>query len=413
MNQLKSYLIKEFNKLPFNLFQIISDYVSQNESIKVAFIGGYIRDLLIKKIHNIEISKSIDLDIVIEGSSISLAQFIKKNVSNVQLCLIKEFELYNTVEIFIDEFKIDIASARKEIYKSPGLNPEIEDSTIQDDLKRRDFSINAIAYEISERELIDLHNGLEHIQNKELNLLHDKSIYDDPSRLLRCAKYASRLNFKISRDSLIQSKKAILEWPWVNSGKPPHIKFPPGISIRIRMELSEICKYDNLSSIIYQLDTWGLISLISKDINVNKKYLRGISWIKKIDSNPILYLLKDSKSLEIDCERFFINSKEKEILNKFLKYKAIFNNNNFDDYSPSNWTELIEENNLGTECVKLLICDGVKYWRNILRWLLKYRFIKSIKTGEDLKKEGWLSGKSMGDEIRRLRYEEIDNFKIN
>ena len=125
------------------------------------------------------------------------------------------------------------------------------------------------------------------------------------------------------------------------------------------------------------------------------------------------YLLKDSKSLEIDCERFFINSKEKEILNKFLKYKAIFNNNNFDDYSPSNWTELIEENNLGTECVKLLICDGVKYWRNILRWLLKYRFIKSIKTGEDLKKEGWLSGKSMGDEIRRLRYEEIDNFKIN
>ena len=82
-------------------------------------MGGYIRDLLITKFHSKVFSKPLDIDIVIEGSSIALAKFIKKNISNVDLCLIKEFNLYNTVELNINDLKIDIASSRKEIYSSP------------------------------------------------------------------------------------------------------------------------------------------------------------------------------------------------------------------------------------------------------------------------------------------------------
>ena len=66
-------------------------------------------------------------------------------------------------------------------------------------------------------------------------------------------------------------------------------RFPPGISIRIRMELSEIYKYDNLSKIISLLNDWKIISILNKNIQVNNKFLRGLNWIKKLKGNYILF----------------------------------------------------------------------------------------------------------------------------
>ena len=142
MNKISEYIYEELKKIPFNLYNLISKYIEFNNGVRVAFVGGYIRDLLITKLHKKAFSKPVDIDIVIEGSSISLAKFIKKNISNVEICLIKEFNLYNTVELNINNLKIDIASARKEIYESPGLNPTVTNTTIEEDLKRRDFTIN-------------------------------------------------------------------------------------------------------------------------------------------------------------------------------------------------------------------------------------------------------------------------------
>ena len=411
MNDFNSYIHEELLKTPFNLFNLLCDYIRINDNVKIAIVGGYVRDLLIKKIHKKKFIKPIDFDIVIEGSAISLAKFIKKNIEKVDYCLIKEFELYNTVEININDITIDIASARQEIYSAPGLNPIVTDSSINNDLKRRDFSINAIAYEISSKELIDLFSGIDHIKNKELHLLHDDSLKDDPSRLLRCAKYASRLNFEISQDSLNQSKKLIKAWPWKFRKNKSGRKFPPGISIRLLMEISMINKHDDLSSIISKLDKWGVIALINSDIEANKKFLRGIHWIKKLDGKIILYLIKDSKTLDSTSERFLINKKDRKILNDFLNIRELLKTKKkYKNYSPSMWTKFIENKNLDPESVKLIISDTNELWKPFLRWLLIYRFIKSKKNGDNLKEEGWLPGKKLGDEIRRLRYIEIDNY---
>tara|TARA_Y100001978_G_scaffold21789_1_gene17898 strand:- start:1376 stop:2620 length:1245 start_codon:yes stop_codon:yes gene_type:complete len=409
MDDLNSYLHEELSKIPFSIFDLFCDYINLNKNVKIAIVGGYIRDLIIKKYHRKTQFKIIDLDIIVEGSAISLAKFIKKKILKVDFCLIKEFKLYNTVEMNINNITIDIASAREEVYTAPGQNPKVKDSNIKNDLKRRDFSINAIAYEISKKELIDLFEGIKHIKKKELHLLHKNSIKDDPSRLLRCAKYASRLNFQISQQSLIQSQKFIQEWPWKYEKNDFGVKFPPGISIRIRMEISEILKHDNLTFVISKLDEWEVIALLNNKIKVNKKFLRGLRWIQRLNGKTILYLLKDSNSFDLICERFFINKKDRKILYDFQKTKKLLNSNNkFDNYSPSNWTKFIEESNLDPETVKLIISDDTKFWKPLLRWLLIYRFIKSNKDGEELKKEGWLPGKIMGDEIKRLRYIQID-----
>ena len=134
-----------------------------------------------------------------------------------------------------------------------------------------------------------------------------------------------------------------------------------------------------------------------------------------MNGNYILYLLKNAEDLGIACKRFLINNGEKKILEDYLNIKKILKTNQkkFMNFSPSGWTKFIEDRNLNDETVKLLICDGGPYWRNLFKWLFIYKFIKSKKDGETLKKEGWDPGKEMGKEIKRLRYLEIDNLNRN
>ena len=415
MNQLNDFLHKKLLNLPFNLNNIIRKFLDLNQESRVAIVGGYPRDLLIQEIHHEKKIHPIDLDFVIEGSALALAKYIKQNIQNVELCLIKEFDIYNTVEMNINNTKVDIASAREEIYTSPGSNPQVKKSTIENDLKRRDFSINSIAFDFSKNALIDLYGGINHIKKKELHLLHVNSIRDDPSRLLRCAKYASRLGFNISNSSLDQAQKIISYWPWKTLNDKSLEKLPPGISIRLRMELFEIINKDNLGSVLSILNDWKVTQLLDKSITINTKYLRGLSWIKRLEGNLILYLIKDSKSLDITCQRFFINTKEKKILFDFLNLKKDLNSNKqeFLNFSPSRWTNFIEEHHLDIETIKLIISEGGIFWKSFFRWLFRYRFIKSKKDGETLKKEGWKPGKEMGKEIKRLRYLEIDKLNRN
>ena len=415
MNDISEYIQEELRKTPYDLFNLISKYIKSNSGTKVAFVGGYIRDLLISKFHKKAFSKPIDIDIVIEGSSISLAKFIKKNISNVNLCLVKEFNLYNTVELNINDLKIDIASARKEIYSAPGLNPIVKNTTIEEDLKRRDFSINAIAFEVATGKIYDFYEGINHIKNKQLHLLHENSINDDPSRIIRCAKYSSRLGFNISNKSLRQSQKTVCEWPWESSHNQKSPFYPPGISIRIRMELSEINKYDKLSKIISILNQWNMVAIVNKNIQVDSNFIRGLNWVKKLNANYILFLLKNSEDLEKNCQRFLINNKEKKTLESYLSIRDTLETNKekYLNLSPSSWTEFIENRNLNEETVKLLICDGGLFWKPFFRWLFIYKFIKSKKDGDLLKKEGWSSGIEMGKEIKRLRYLEIDKTSKN
>ena len=129
----------------------------------------------------------------------------------------------------------------------------------------------------------------------------------------------------------------------------------------------------------------------------------------------MLYLLKDAEDLGTACRRFLVNNGDKKILEDYSNIKKILKTNQkkFMNYSPSSWTEFIEKRNLNEETVKLLICDGGVFWRNLFKWLYIYKYIKSKKDGETLKKEGWEAGKEMGKEIKRLRYLEIDNFNRN
>src|SRR5882757_8206978 len=148
------------------------------ERVPTYLVGGVVRDLLLG-------ADGVDLDVAVEGDADRLADIPGYEP--------ERDELFLTGRLQSGEQKIDIAQTRAESYPRPGALPEVLPAPIGEDLARRDFTVNAMAYPLSENaELIDPHGGLEDLRAGRLRALHDRSFIDDPTRALRAARYAAR-----------------------------------------------------------------------------------------------------------------------------------------------------------------------------------------------------------------------------
>jgi tRNA nucleotidyltransferase (CCA-adding enzyme) len=146
-------------------------------------VGGAVRDLLL----GIE---GADLDVAIVGEVEALADLPGFAVERDGLFLTGRLER--------EGVKIDVAQTRAESYPYPGALPEVRAASIAEDLARRDFTVNAMAYPLAgDAELIDPHGGLEDLRAGLLRVLHERSFVDDPTRALRAARYAARFDFEL------------------------------------------------------------------------------------------------------------------------------------------------------------------------------------------------------------------------
>jgi tRNA nucleotidyltransferase (CCA-adding enzyme) len=151
------------------------------ERLPAYLVGGAVRDLLLG-------SGGADLDVAIEGDAEALADLPGFELEREGLFL--------TGRLDMDGLRIDVAGARAETYPRPGALPEVHPATIAEDLARRDFTINAMAYPLSrDGELLDPHGGVEDLRAGLLRILHPASFIDDPTRALRAARYATRFGF--------------------------------------------------------------------------------------------------------------------------------------------------------------------------------------------------------------------------
>ncbi len=135
-----------------------------------------------------------DIDLVVEGDAAGLAARLGADVV--------EHERFATAKARLDGHEVDIATARTETYSRPGALPEVEPSSLSDDLARRDFTINAMAIPLGwEPVLIDSHGGLDDLLAGLLRVLHRRSFTDDPTRALRAARYAARFGFALEAET--------------------------------------------------------------------------------------------------------------------------------------------------------------------------------------------------------------------
>ena len=185
------------------LFKIISKIAEENNQ-QVYIVGGYVRDLLMEK------NKDTDIDFVTEGSGIILAQKVA-NFINPEI-KISVFKTYGTAMFRYEGIDLEFVGARKESYSEESRNPEVEQGTLEDDQKRRDFTINALAISLNKDdfgELVDPFNGVEDIRNRVLRtpLKPEKTYSDDPLRMMRAIRFASTLKFSIEKSSFLAIKK--------------------------------------------------------------------------------------------------------------------------------------------------------------------------------------------------------------
>ena len=189
-----------------NLHQAFSDPVfsaigeiAEKMQTRAFAIGGCVRDALLQR------KNTKDIDIVCESSGITLAKAVADQHPNAGKLSV--YKNYGTAMIRVGAFKLEFVGARKESYKRNSRNPVVESGSLADDQKRRDFTVNALAFALNPSEfgtLIDPFNGLGDLENKILKTptAAAQTFSDDPLRMLRAVRFASQLDFTIETQTM-------------------------------------------------------------------------------------------------------------------------------------------------------------------------------------------------------------------
>ncbi len=176
------------------IFEKLSEVVTE-ENVKAWVIGGYVRDCLLKRDH-----PEKDIDIVVIGNGIEIARKAAKKLGpGIKVSVFKNF---GTAMFRFNEYEIEFVGARKESYNRDSRKPVVEEGTLEDDQKRRDFTINALAVSLKQDtfgEFLDPFGGVEDLKKKIIRTPLDPDITfsDDPLRMMRAIRFATQLNFTI------------------------------------------------------------------------------------------------------------------------------------------------------------------------------------------------------------------------
>ena len=175
---------------------------AESQSLAVYLVGGPLRDVLL----GIPIK---DLDMVVEGDAPALARQLAEELGGSLLV----HPQFGTATVTLGDSRLDLVTARKEVYPRPAALPQVSPGTIEDDLARRDFSINALALSLTEPRpsIRDPHDGVGDIARGLIRVLHRRSFADDPTRILRAVRYEQRLGFSIEGKTLSLVQEAMAQ----------------------------------------------------------------------------------------------------------------------------------------------------------------------------------------------------------
>lgn len=243
-------------------------------------VGGSVRDMLLGW-------PTIDIDIVVEGDAINVAEQLKTFWDGT----IQIHHQFGTATVTTTDSSypnIDFVSARRETYKLPGTLPNVELGTLDDDLMRRDFSINALAMCLDPNrfgKVIDRTGGIEDLEKGIIRVLHEKSFMDDPTRIFRACRYAGRYDFSIydTDQSLIDDALPLIA---ELSGE------------RIRNELVKIFLEEKEPLIVRELDRLGIFKTLFREWKISPNFLSAY----EIKQNAIAWSLEhlDDEGLNLN-----------------------------------------------------------------------------------------------------------------
>jgi tRNA nucleotidyltransferase (CCA-adding enzyme) len=389
--------IKEL--LPENVVSLIrrAGEAARKQQQRLYLVGGVVRDLLLER-HN------LDIDLVIEGDAIKLAQ----EIAGHEPAKVTAHPHFGTAKLRWSDRSLDIATARAETYAKPGALPTVKPGTINDDLSRRDFTINAMAIELNPShfgDIIDPHGGRQDIDKKLVRVLHDQSFRDDATRIWRALRYEQRLDFHLEKSTLELLKKGIA-WLDTVSGD------------RIRRELESVLREELPEKVLCRADELGVLDRIYRS-------LKGDDWLTETftlarercqpDTTPNIQLY-----LALLCYR--LNPRETETLISYLhlpkataqalretmEIKAKINELSAHGLAPSHIYRLVHGYSITALTANSLATDSATAAEHIELYMNVLRHVKPAIGGDDLRKMGVPEGPRIKEILHKLREARLD-----
>ena len=358
-------------------------------------VGGFARDLLLgRPVH--------DLDVIVEGDAIQLGKaLIKKHGGKLTPHVPFHTAIWHLPDA--DE-TLDLITARSEMYEFPGALPTVTPSTIVEDLRRRDFTINAMAVRVDEDpfgELLDPLDGQADLQRGLIRALHPRSFVDDPTRILRAIRYEGRYEFQIEPVTL----------KWIDAEA---LGVLSGLSgERLRHELDLILAEENAAAMLLRADSLGVLRAIhpalprfdsaranllgqlpSADLNLpcDHATLGSLLWLADVPAEDLAALSR----------RLDFTSELSETLLGASRLKAQLPA--LANSQPSVWTFALEKfPPLSVYAVGLMTRESA-----LTTYLTTWRHVKPRSTGEDLKSLGLPPGPKYKEILSRLRAAWLD-----
>lgn len=256
MSKQPSFAARARVALPKELKQFLQPLLEKAYAVQnpVYLIGGCVRDLLLGR-------PALDIDVVLEGS---VAQVARASAKRYKAKLVNHPQFLTHTLLLRNGRHLDIATARTETYAEPASLPIVEPASLQEDLYRRDFSVNAIALSLNAQDfghVWDPFGGVEDLQGKKIRVLHAQSFKDDPTRLFRAARFAGRFGYELEWRTREWLTEAIaLQWPARLSGA------------RLREELIPLLMESDPRPAFRLLSQWGALSFLIPNLKWEKSH---------------------------------------------------------------------------------------------------------------------------------------------
>ena len=371
-------------------------------------VGGCVRDLVLER-------ANFDLDFVVEGSAADLAhELVKRFGSKYEL--VAEHDRFNTATLYVGlsrRREIDIATARIEYYEYPAALPTVEASSLEQDLFRRDFTVNALAMSLHPDKfgaLVDYFGGLNDMQSKLIRVLHPFSFIEDPTRIVRAARFASRLSFELEPRTEQQAQRAIQLGIFDNLGGV-RLKEELRLILESPQRLEALALLDELGGGLRFLDS-GI--LYKRDVRLHLRRAEKLLARYELTRSWIVYLgvlmsaLNTSASVKLALERLHLAEDERlwildalEIVRKLSELEA--------RASRSAMYRVLHGHSDQSLAIAASVAAGGS---NLRRWIkIYFEELKEVKTelnGRDLMEMGIPQGPMIGTILARLRDGRLD-----
>ncbi|MEH2201416.1 CBS domain-containing protein [Nostoc sp.] len=405
------------NKLAPQLWQLltIASQEAEKRGWHLYLVGGAVRDLLLAETAGSLMIK--DIDLVVDGfhksadvgAGVELAKALQQLYPAARLEIHGAFQTAALLwhkDPELDSLWVDIATARTEFYPYPAANPEVEASSIRQDLYRRDFTINAIALRLTtprSGELLDFFGGLLDLQAKQIRVLHANSFIEDPTRIYRGVRFAVRFGFEIEPQTEEFIRYAI------NSGVYDRTSQEntktPALQTRLKTELKHILEAPYWKSALQLLDNLGALQCIHPTLKLDGSLLRQLRLLerclRRFDAEQTLihwqirlealiahlapeYRVKVAKNLQLQEDSIVRLKNLTQSYSQVVEYLPTFQR-------PSQIVQLLRQYDL-----PMLILIALQSQRSlrhqIWEYLTVWTNVQPLLNGNDLKKLGYKPG---------------------